>query len=73
MKFLHISLNRYILPIFSFLIISYDNAYAYIDPSTGSYILQMLLAGLLGALFVLKTYWRNLKSFFSKKSSDDEK
>jgi hypothetical protein len=33
-------------------------ASAYIDPSTGSYVLQLLLAGLLGALFALKVFWK---------------
>ena len=40
-----------------------EKAYAYLDPGTGSYILQLILAGLLGALFMVKTYWRNIKSF----------
>ncbi len=39
-------------------------AYAYIDPGTGSYILQMALAFLLGALFALKMFWQNVKAFF---------
>ena len=39
----------------------YDFAYAYIDPSTGSYILQLVLAGLLGALFTLKIFWKKIK------------
>ncbi|UCG63339.1 MAG: hypothetical protein JSV52_06500 [Candidatus Zixiibacteriota bacterium] len=43
-----------------------DHAHAYIDPSTGSYILQILLAGLLGALFTLKIFWRNIKGFLSR-------
>jgi hypothetical protein len=36
-------------------------AHAYIDPSTGSYLLQMLLAGLLAAAFAIRMFWRNLK------------
>jgi hypothetical protein len=54
-------------------IITYDNAYAYLDPGTGSYLLQLLLAGLLGGLLAVKMFWRNLKTFFSNlfsKSSD---
>ena len=43
-----------------------ESAHAYIDPSTGSYILQILLAGLLGALFTLKVFWRNFKGFFGR-------
>lgn len=42
------------------------DAHGYIDPSTGSYILQILLAGLLGALFTLKIFWRNFKGFFGR-------
>jgi hypothetical protein len=41
-------------------------AHAYLDPGTGSYILQILLAGLLGALFMLKVYWGRIVGFFSK-------
>lgn len=42
---------------------------AYIDPGTGSYIFQLLIAGLLGSLFFVKTGFRSVVSFFSKKSS----
>ena len=31
-----------------------QDAHAYIDPASGSYLLQFLLAGLLGGLFALK-------------------
>ena len=54
-----------------------ENAYAYIDPASGSYIFQLIVAGLLGTLYVLKVYWKSLKAFlgnlFSKKTevSDD--
>ncbi len=72
MKFLNAFFKQYLLLTMAILVILYDYAWAYIDPSTGSYIIQMLVAGLLGALFVLKTYWRNVKGFFSKKPSDNE-
>ena len=39
-------------------------ASAYIDPGTGSYMLQLVLAALLGGLFAVKMFWRNIKSFF---------
>ncbi len=38
---------------------------AYLDPGSGSYLLQLLIAGLLGVLFVIKAYWRTIKSFIS--------
>ena len=44
-----------------FIVVTYDYAHAYIYPSTGSYILQLVLAGLLGALFTLKIFWKKIK------------
>jgi hypothetical protein len=39
---------------------------AYLDPGSGSFILQILLATLLGILFLAKTYWQKIKGFFKK-------
>jgi drug/metabolite transporter (DMT)-like permease len=41
-------------------------AHAYIDPGTGSYIFQMLIAGLIGGLFAMKQFWRRGMSFFKR-------
>jgi hypothetical protein len=38
----------------------------YLDPGSGSYIIQILLAALLGGAFAIKMYWRKIKSFFVK-------
>ena len=38
--------------------------YAYIDPGTGSYLVQVVIAGLLGVLFSVKIYWARIKTFF---------
>ncbi len=48
-------------------------AYAYLDPGTGSYMLQMLVATLLGALYALKIYWSRLKAFIRNFYSKDKK
>lgn len=37
-------------------------AHAYLDPAVGSHILQASLAGLLGALFMIKSVFRTLLS-----------
>jgi hypothetical protein len=34
---------------------------AYIDPGSASYALQILTGGILGGLFLVKTYWGKLK------------
>ena len=47
-----------------------DKAYAYLDPGSGSYILQLVFAGMLAALFAIKSFWRAaltwLRSLFNK-------
>jgi hypothetical protein len=47
-------------------------AYAYLDPGTGSYILQLILAALLGAAFAVKLFWKDVKAFFGKLFSRQE-
>lgn len=45
---------------------------AYLDPGSGSFILQILLATLLGLGFVLRGYWSKLISFFKRKPDGTE-
>jgi flagellar biosynthesis protein FliR len=50
-------------------------AQAYLDPGTGSYVLQLLLGTLLGGLFALGLFWRRVLAFikriFKRGSGDD--
>jgi hypothetical protein len=39
----------------------------YIDPGSGSYLIQALVAAVLGAAFYAKTSWWRIKNFFRKK------
>ena len=39
---------------------------AYIDPGTGSYVLQVIAAGVLGAMFALKMFWHRIVGFFRR-------
>jgi hypothetical protein len=52
-----------------------STAHAYLDPGTGSYVLQLLIGGLLGGLFALGVFWRRVVAFvkglFKRGSSDD--
>ena len=41
-------------------------AYAYLDPTTGSILLQGLLAGVAGVMVVGRLYWTRLKAFFRR-------
>jgi hypothetical protein len=38
--------------------------YAYIDPGTGSYIVQMLIAGFVAMGFLAKIFWKRIIAFF---------
>lgn len=40
-------------------------AHAYVDPGSGSFILQFIIAALLGAGLTLKMYWRRGRQFLS--------
>ena len=40
-----------------------QSALAYLDPATGSFILQMLVAGFLGAMLYIKLAWANIKVY----------
>ena len=41
-----------------------QNAFAYLDPGTGSYIFQVRIAAFIGGLFTIKTYWQKIKDVF---------
>ena len=48
-----------------------DSAYAYIDFGTGSYVLQILAASAIGAIFFIKKYLNTIKRFFIRKSTSN--
>ncbi len=52
---------------------SLSTADAYLDPGTGSYTCQIMLAGLMGTLFIVKLYWNKIKSFFLGFGSNETK
>lgn len=41
--------------------------FAYLDPGSGSFLFQLLIAGLLGGLYATKSYWIRIKNFFFRK------
>lgn len=52
------------------------NAYAYLDPGTGSFILQAIIGFLAVISAGFLYYWRKVKNFFIKlfkKNNNDEK
>ena len=57
-------------PLFTILLVSrgffVSDAYAYLDPGTGSVILQALIGVIAGVLIALKIYWYKLKEKLSR-------
>lgn len=64
-----------VLAVFFFLA-SPLSANAYIDPGTGSFLVQVGLAAIFGAALYTKLFWRQIKGFFGRRTaqrSQDDK
>jgi len=44
----------------------------YIDPGSGTYFLQAIIAAVLGGLMFFKNFWLGIKSFFVKQKPKDD-
>lgn len=42
-------------------------SYAYLDPGTGSYMIQMAIAGAFAGAFAVKSFWSQIKTFLDAK------
>ena len=45
---------------------------AYLDPGSGSFLIQILIAALLGIGVAIRASWSKIKKFFGKDRVDDE-
>jgi hypothetical protein len=57
----------------SCLIVATSPAYAYLDPGTGSILLQGLIAGIAGGIVAFKLYWSKVKQFLPFAKAKDHK
>ena len=48
------------------------DVHAYLDPGTGSMVLQVVLGGLVGGLAFAKLYWRKVKSLVLRRRDTDD-
>jgi hypothetical protein len=39
--------------------------FLYIDPGSGSYLVQVIIAAVLGGAFWIKKFWRKIRSIFA--------
>lgn len=62
---------EYILYSLILIVYTTQDSNAYIDPGSGSMMLQVLIAAVLGALTAVKIYWHKIKNFFSRSPKPD--
>ena len=69
--------NRNKLPVFPLLCLALipSAAFAYLDPATGSMVLQIVVGGFLATAATVKIYWRKIRGLFGRqeKASANEK
>jgi hypothetical protein len=49
------------------LLVEARDAHAYLDPATGSMILQGIVGGVMAGLFVLRRQWATVKGWFTRR------
>ena len=47
-------------------------AFAYIDPGTGSFVIQGIIGAVVGGAFVLKVFWKRIKAALTGKSVEED-
>jgi len=48
------------------------DAYAYIDPGTGSYVVQAIVAAVAGGAMAMRMYWDRVKAFLRGEASEND-
>ena len=59
------------MPLVIVILFSSSPALAYVDPGSGSLIIQMLVAGAVGVMFYFRQFREKVKSLFVRQSEKD--
>ena len=59
-------MNKIFLTFSIYYFMTESNAYAYLDPATGSIVIQYIVAGLVACMAFMKNFWVKFKYFFNK-------
>ena len=60
-------MNKIFLTFLIYCFTAESNAYAYLDPASGSIIIQHIVAGLVACTAFMNNFWVKFKCFFTKK------
>jgi hypothetical protein len=52
--------------LFVLALVAVPRAHAYLDPGTGSMIIQVLIAVVVGAAFAVKVFWKRIAAFLRR-------
>jgi len=66
-------MNKIIITSLIFIIFINNKAFAYLDPGTGSIILQGILGAIAAGATYCSIYWQKIKNFFNKKDKEKNK
>lgn len=53
-------------------IFPFSNTVLYLDPGTGSYLVQLLIASLLGAGVVIRLFWKQITGLFHRGKPENQ-
>tara|TARA_B110000093_G_C12900755_1_gene380323 strand:+ start:536 stop:739 length:204 start_codon:yes stop_codon:yes gene_type:complete len=66
-------MNKILVFILIFILFLNNKAFAYLDPGTGSIILQGIVGAIAAGASYCAIYWHKLKNFFNRKSKEKNK
>jgi hypothetical protein len=66
-------MRKILILLFIFIIFLNNKAFAYLDPGTGSIILQSILGIIAAVVSYGAIYWQKVKNFFNKKNKKNDK
>jgi len=55
-----------------FSILALTKTFAYLDPGSGSMLLQLILAALLGTGVLIRSQWKKIKTLFGRKHTKED-
>jgi hypothetical protein len=61
--------SKKVLLLIALVFVFVPNTFAYLDPGSGSYIVQMIIAGILGGFYAIKLYWARIVNFIKGNSA----
>mgnify|MGYP006114167827 CR=1 FL=1 len=66
-------MNKILITTFIFVLFLNTKAFAYLDPGTGSIILQSILGAIAAGASYCAIYWQKIKNFFNKRVKKKDK